>query len=314
MPMYIDDHFPQHPKVIEAGGDAAWLWVCALGWVRFNKTAGRIPKAMVPRISDRRTPMKLAERLVKVGLWIDEGEHYLFHQYDEHNYTEARRRRAAQNAANARWEKEREQAERNADAMRTHMPTHCDSDAERDALDDASALDSHADSHAPPRARARPHPHPHPQLDSSPIPSSGLASAAAGRDGDETPPTNGLATLAERVAHACRGTNRHLVTNEAQSVVAFLARYVDTRLIEQAATRAEAKGAKLPRYLLSAVRADAAAHGITIPRHPQLENGTDISPTLRPVRPACANPDCANGMGLDGGVASPCPDCNGDAA
>lgn len=65
----MSDSLPEHRKIVAAGGDAAWLHVCALAYASRNLTDGFIPAPMVPRLSDRKQPMKLAARLVDVELW-----------------------------------------------------------------------------------------------------------------------------------------------------------------------------------------------------------------------------------------------------
>jgi hypothetical protein len=69
--VYLDDHFPEHPKTTAAGGDAAWLFVCALAYCNRRLTHGRVPKSFIPQLSDRKQAGKLAERLVQVG-YIDD--------------------------------------------------------------------------------------------------------------------------------------------------------------------------------------------------------------------------------------------------
>lgn len=99
----IDDQFPTHPKVVAAGGDAAWLHVCALCYCAQHLTDGFVPKAMLDRISDRKNARKLADRLVEVGMWIDRGDEIEIHGYLDYNpsresvekvRSEARERRA----------------------------------------------------------------------------------------------------------------------------------------------------------------------------------------------------------------------------
>ena len=116
--VYLDDQFPTHPKVALAGGDAAWLFVCSLCYVRQHGTQGLIPKTMVGRLSDRRGAKKLAERLVEVVLWEDQGEHYLIHDYHEWNRSASSRSEAGRKAANARWSKK--DTNGNADASDPH--------------------------------------------------------------------------------------------------------------------------------------------------------------------------------------------------
>lgn len=81
----IDDHFATHPKIIAAGGDAAWLHVCALCYCAEHLTDGLVPKALVGRLSDRKRPHALASRLVEVGMWLDDGEAYRLHDYLDWN-------------------------------------------------------------------------------------------------------------------------------------------------------------------------------------------------------------------------------------
>lgn len=112
--VYLDDGFPEHPKVIRAGGDAAWLAVCGLAYCNRQLTNGRIPKEQVSRLSDRKQPAKLAAKLVTEGIWIDQGDHYEVHDYDQWQsgavqqaekqaQGAVRRRERARRAANTKW-------------------------------------------------------------------------------------------------------------------------------------------------------------------------------------------------------------------
>ena len=64
---------PEHPKIVAAGGDAAWLWLCMMAYCRRNRTDGVFAGNVVPRQSDRRQPMKLLERLVHERLAHEPG-------------------------------------------------------------------------------------------------------------------------------------------------------------------------------------------------------------------------------------------------
>lgn len=81
----LDDQFPDHPKVVAAGGDAAWLYVAALCYCQAKLTDGHIPTAMVPRLTDRKAPMALAAKLVEVVLWEPAEGGYMIHDYFAHN-------------------------------------------------------------------------------------------------------------------------------------------------------------------------------------------------------------------------------------
>lgn len=128
--VYLDDQFPDHPKVAAAGGDAAWLYVCGLAYVKRYTTEGRIPKVQVSKLSDRRSPARIARRLVDVGLWDDGGDHYLVHDYHDWNKPQASRTEAARKAARARWGHAKGTAPPDADAMRDAYEPHSESHSE----------------------------------------------------------------------------------------------------------------------------------------------------------------------------------------
>lgn len=111
----MSDGLPEHRKIVAAGGDAAWLHVCALAYASRTLSDGFIPKEMVPRLSDRRAPMKLAAKLVLVDLWHEPGHEckrcpqppageyvihdYLLHQRSAAHVAEVSAKRAAAGAA-----------------------------------------------------------------------------------------------------------------------------------------------------------------------------------------------------------------------
>jgi len=76
----LDDHFPDHPKIVSAGPLGAWLYVAGLCYCNRLLTNGFIPISQVDRLSPHRedqdlrdSPLKLAARLCGLGLW-GEGE------------------------------------------------------------------------------------------------------------------------------------------------------------------------------------------------------------------------------------------------
>lgn len=69
----IDTGIGRNRKISRAGGDAGWLHVCAICHCGDEQTDGLIPKAIVPQLSDRKAPMKLAAKLVTVGAWHEAG-------------------------------------------------------------------------------------------------------------------------------------------------------------------------------------------------------------------------------------------------
>jgi hypothetical protein len=102
---------PRHPKIAAAGGDAAWLWYCGLDYCAEYETDGLIPVRLVPQLSDRRNPAKLARILVDRDLWHGPGHqckrcvqpmpgYYVVHDYLEHQHS-AEEVRAARDAKEA---------------------------------------------------------------------------------------------------------------------------------------------------------------------------------------------------------------------
>jgi hypothetical protein len=81
----LDDHFPDHPKVMRAGPDAGWLHVCVICYCARHHTDGFIPKEAVATVSTLREPDCLAARLVEVGLWHDRGSDYEVHDFLTYN-------------------------------------------------------------------------------------------------------------------------------------------------------------------------------------------------------------------------------------
>jgi hypothetical protein len=91
----VHDGLPDHPKIIEAGGEAGWLYICGLAYASRQLTDGVLLKRLVPRLTDGSKPEASASALVRVGLW-HEGEHdcpkcpqvgpdaYVIHDYLDH--------------------------------------------------------------------------------------------------------------------------------------------------------------------------------------------------------------------------------------
>lgn len=91
----VNDGLPEHRKIVAVGGDAAWLYVCGIAYCSRNLTDGLIPKGVVPRLSDRKQPAKLAAKLTRARLWHDAGhdckrcvqpdeDEYVVHDYLSH--------------------------------------------------------------------------------------------------------------------------------------------------------------------------------------------------------------------------------------
>lgn len=109
----IDDAAPQHPKLLRAGPESAWLWVAGLAYANRVTSDGLVPIDVLPALYpsgdwSRRGLARLAEKLVSVGLWVREGEAYRIHGYAEYQ-AEAMRSQVEQRR---RWERERKASQR----------------------------------------------------------------------------------------------------------------------------------------------------------------------------------------------------------
>ncbi|WP_224274002.1 hypothetical protein [Streptomyces sp. LS1784] len=96
----VHDGLTDHPKIIEVGGEAAWLYISALCYSSRQLTDGLVPKRLIRRLTDLSNPEALASALLRVGL-LHEGEHdcsrcpvggpdvYVVHDYLEHQRSAA---------------------------------------------------------------------------------------------------------------------------------------------------------------------------------------------------------------------------------
>ena len=85
----ICDTMTEHPKIVEAGPYAGWLYLCGITYASRNLTDGFIPAALVRRLSDVPDPKAEAARLVEVGLWIKVDGGFQVHDYAEYQRTNA---------------------------------------------------------------------------------------------------------------------------------------------------------------------------------------------------------------------------------
>jgi hypothetical protein len=113
----IDDQLSDHPKIVAAGPDAAWLYIAGLCYASRYLTDGFIPEAQVRRLTDIKSPIAAAKRLVDVGLWDEVEGGYMVHDYLEYNYdantVKERRRRNAERQS--RWRNKKEESDVSTD-------------------------------------------------------------------------------------------------------------------------------------------------------------------------------------------------------
>ena len=81
----IDDQFPDHPKVVEAGPLASWLHVCGMAYCARYLTDGFIPGGQIRKLADVDNASDLAAKLVQAGLWETVDGGFVVHDYLDYN-------------------------------------------------------------------------------------------------------------------------------------------------------------------------------------------------------------------------------------
>lgn len=137
----IDDSAPDHPKWMELAEDpqlwaACWgLWVSCAAYCARQLTDGQVPRAYVVRATPlpHKTAKDAAAALVRVGLWVESGTGYAFHDWLAYN-PPAEKVRAKRDAAAERMAAGRNRS-RSSDVRANFART----ESEHDANDDESS-------------------------------------------------------------------------------------------------------------------------------------------------------------------------------
>lgn len=90
--VYVD--LREHPKILAAGDDAGWLYVCAILWSKQHDTDGHVPAPVLPRLTGLGSKRSAAavERLVETGLFELLPDGWLIHDYLDHQESAEQRR------------------------------------------------------------------------------------------------------------------------------------------------------------------------------------------------------------------------------
>lgn len=144
----IHDGIPDHPKIAEVGGMAAWLYVSGLCYASRLLTDGIIPARMVARLTDLPDVEALASRLLEAKLWHPAqhdckdcpqglGDVYVIHDYLDHQRSAAevrelseKRAAAGRNGGKASGETRRAEAKGKANAKQVLQQTRSKTEAE----------------------------------------------------------------------------------------------------------------------------------------------------------------------------------------
>lgn len=121
----------EHPKVLQAGDDGGWLFVCAIMWSKEHDTDGLIPAYVIPRLTGLKRPNVAVKKLVSAGLLVEFSEGFRIHDYLDYQESSERRSAAGRKGAAARW------------SANTPVEPKAASDSHTDRTGDAS--DSHTD-------------------------------------------------------------------------------------------------------------------------------------------------------------------------
>ncbi len=101
----LDDSFPDHPKAVQAGPTACWMYICGIAYANRFLTDGFIPERQVARLCDAKKPETLAAMLVEVGLWEPTTGGYLIHDYLDYQSSaeKVKRERSSNARRQAEW-------------------------------------------------------------------------------------------------------------------------------------------------------------------------------------------------------------------
>jgi hypothetical protein len=97
----VDDRFPQHEKVLAAGPEAGWLYICGLCYAARTLSNGVLPRSELQTFSPypEAQSRDLAVALVDQGLWeTTRQQAWVIHDYLRYNPS-----RADVEAKRARW-------------------------------------------------------------------------------------------------------------------------------------------------------------------------------------------------------------------
>ncbi len=83
----LEDTFPDHPKVLEVGDQAAWLFVASLCYSARHLTDGFLPSRAIGKLTGLSKPSQLESRLVAAGMWHETEGGLLIHDYANHQRT-----------------------------------------------------------------------------------------------------------------------------------------------------------------------------------------------------------------------------------
>ena len=112
----VDDLITEHEKCVGLSSDAWCLWLHGLTYCSRNLTDGRIPKAMLGRLTALSKPERAAGELVEAGLWLERARWFEVHDYLEHQRSkaqvEADREAAAERQRRARERRSQEKSQR----------------------------------------------------------------------------------------------------------------------------------------------------------------------------------------------------------
>lgn len=81
----LDDQIAHHPKFTKVSPSACWLYVAAIGFSQKYLTDGFLTFQSLSTLSHVRFPSKLAQQLIRVGLWRRGKDGYYIHDYLEFN-------------------------------------------------------------------------------------------------------------------------------------------------------------------------------------------------------------------------------------
>lgn len=119
----LDDQFPDHPKVLGLSDQAFRLHVTALCYCSAQLTDGRVTALLTRRLTWFVTDSNaVTNELVTSGLWEQDGEDFIIHDYLEYNPS-AKQVKAARKANADRQKRHRTHSNGGSNALRNALVT-----------------------------------------------------------------------------------------------------------------------------------------------------------------------------------------------
>lgn len=128
----LDDHYDDHPKIVAAGSEAAWLDIRGMLFCARHETDGVIPSSQLSRIGSDYAPAKRARligQLVDAGRWTKTDDGYIVNDFLDYNPSSITKQ-TEREAARERMKKAREKKRSRSGEQPSEQPAKFSEDSD----------------------------------------------------------------------------------------------------------------------------------------------------------------------------------------